>query len=70
LAQGLTEVKAVVKQIEGNPLRRAVVYLNVRRALVRRFPYNVFYYIAADRAEVIGVVHVKRHPRFWQQRVC
>jgi toxin ParE1/3/4 len=38
----LAEVKAVVKQIEGNPLRHAVVFLNVRRALVRRFPYKVF----------------------------
>jgi plasmid stabilization system protein ParE len=65
----LAEVKAVFKMIEDNPLRHAVMYRNVRRALVRKFPYKVFYYLEADRAEVIGVVHAKRHPRFWQQRV-
>jgi plasmid stabilization system protein ParE len=65
----LVEVEAVFKMIEDNPLRHAVMYRNVRRALVRKFPYKVFYHIEADTAEIIGVVHAKRHPRFWQQRV-
>lgn len=38
----LKEVKAVFKKIEDNPLRHPVMYRDVRRALVRRFPYKVF----------------------------
>jgi len=65
----LGEVKSVLKKIAENPLRHAVIYQNVRRALVRRFPYKVFYYVEAEQVEVIGVVHVRRHPRFWQRRI-
>ncbi len=65
----MAEVEAIFRKIEDNPLRYAVIYRDVRRALVRRFPYKVFYYITSDQAEVIGVVHARRHPRFWQQRI-
>ena len=52
----LGEVRSVLKNIAENPLRHAVIYRNVRRALVRRFPYKVFYYVEADQVEIIGVV--------------
>ena len=64
----LAEIKAVFTKIQEDPQRHAVMYRNVRRALARRFPYKVFYSVEVDKAEVIGVVHAKRHPRFWQAR--
>jgi len=65
----LEQVALVQQQVEQNPLRHAVIYRNVRRALVRKFPYKVFYFIEENRVHLIGVVHVKRHPGFWQKRV-
>jgi plasmid stabilization system protein ParE len=65
----LREVRSILAQIEENPLRNAVLYQNVRRALVRRFPYKVFYFFEAERVEIIGVIHAKRAPEFWQKRL-
>jgi plasmid stabilization system protein ParE len=65
----LTAVDTALEQIIENPLRFAVLYRNVRRTLVRRFPYKVFFYTKANQAVVIGIIHVKRHPRVWQSRV-
>jgi len=65
----LTEVRSILRIIGENPLRHPAIYRNARRALTRKFPYKIFYLFEADKVEVIGVVHAKRHPQFWQQRV-
>jgi hypothetical protein len=35
------EVRSTLKSILDSPLHHAVLYRNVRRALVRRFPYKI-----------------------------
>jgi len=45
-----------------------VVYRTVRRALVGRFPYAVFYVIVEDDVEVIAVLHVRHSPAAWRSR--
>ena len=63
-------VDAVLSSIERNPQLYPVVYKDVvRRALTRRFPYGVFFLEAERSVSVIGVVHAKRNPRVWQDRV-
>jgi toxin ParE1/3/4 len=64
----LAEVRLVFRQVEENPLRHAEIYRKARRALTRRFPYKVFYIFEGHKIEVIGVVHAKRDPQFWQKR--
>ena len=64
----LAEVRSVLQQLQENPLRHAEIYRNSRRALIRRFPYKVFYIFQGRRVEIIGVIHAKRHPQFWQRR--
>ena len=65
----LGEIDARLKLIQENAVRHAVVYKNVRQALVHRFPYKVLYIFEADQVEVLGVVHAKRQPQVWQKRV-
>ena len=45
-----------------------IVFRTIRRALVRRFPYAVFYVYDKKRITVIAVMHASRHPRRWQSR--
>lgn len=45
------------------------VWKDVRCALVRRFPYAVYYQVRPEGAVVIAVVHTKRDPAVWQRRV-
>jgi toxin ParE1/3/4 len=46
-----------------------VVLQQVRRVVVRRFPYGIFYQVAEDHIAVIAVYHSRRDPRGWQERV-
>ncbi len=65
----LAQVRSAFLQVEENPLRFAPIYGNVRRALVRRFPFKVFYILEAGTVEVIGLVHARRDPHVWRKRV-
>ncbi len=46
-----------------------IVYRNLRRAVVRRFPFAVFYEVTADEIQVIAVFHSRRDPESWKSRV-
>ena len=61
-------VHAVFDRISATPEMHAVVYRDVRKALVRQFPYSVFYRIRADRVVVLTVFHNKRNPNIWKSR--
>jgi plasmid stabilization system protein ParE len=40
----------------------------LRRALVTRFPYAVYFRVEGNTVVVVGVIHGKRHPRAWKAR--
>ena len=40
----------------------------VRRAVVSRFPYLVFYAVKAQRIDVLAVLHHARSPADWPSR--
>jgi plasmid stabilization system protein ParE len=54
--------------IEENPRLHAQVYRNLRRALVRRFPFGIFYVPRTDGVIVVAVLHTARDPRLWRAR--
>jgi toxin ParE1/3/4 len=64
----LTAVEATLALIQRSPDQFPRVHRNVRRALVRKFPYAVFYLSTPQRVSVIACVHARRHPRRWQSR--
>ena len=51
------------------PQGHAIIHRSVRRALLRRFPYCVFYVIGPDRVIVHGCFHARRDPSVWQFRM-
>jgi plasmid stabilization system protein ParE len=64
----LAEVARVLESIERNPQEYGIIQGQTRRALVRRFPYAVFYIIDPDLVAVTAVMHGRRDPRRWQER--
>ena len=58
----LTELRSAYDRIVNSPFGYQVVALGVRRALLRRFPYGVYYDIEGD------VMHGSRDPSRWQRR--
>jgi plasmid stabilization system protein ParE len=65
----LERVQAVFDRISANPLLHAVVLGDVRKAVVARFPYCIYYRPEPTRVEVIAVFHSSRDPSIWQGRV-
>ena len=64
----VAEIQKVFDRIAANPLLHQVVLADIRKGVVRRFPYCVFYRPHQDRVEVIAVFHSSRDPSIWQGR--
>lgn len=45
-----------------------IVYRNLRRLLLHRFPYSVYYSVGQDGVDIKGCIHHARHPRTWRSR--
>lgn len=64
-----TAVGDVVQRMTANPQQFPVIHKNVRRALLRRFPYALMFVIEADTTlTVIACFHGSRDPAQWQRR--
>lgn len=61
-------VAEVLEVIEATPLRYPVVFRDVRKARVGRFPYVVYYVPLTEVTVVIAIIHGRRDPRRWQER--
>ncbi|MBN2490381.1 MAG: type II toxin-antitoxin system RelE/ParE family toxin [Planctomycetes bacterium] len=64
----LAAIEATLRAIRENPHRFPVVFRDTRRALVRRFPYAVYYRVLDDLALVIACFHARRDPKRWRKR--
>ena len=60
--QFLAAIDDAFEQIAHRPLMFPIVYQDVRRALLRRFPFCVFFVLEEDRAVVLAVHHQRRDP--------
>ena len=64
----LLSIDAALSSIQRTPEMYPIVHKNVRRCLVRRFPYGVFYVVEEGRIVVLGILHARRDPKTWQDR--
>jgi len=62
------EVDTALARIAQTPLAYPRVQGETRRALVRRFPYAIYFHATADEIVVLAVIHGRRHPHRWQSR--
>ncbi len=68
--QFLTEFDAEIRRISAYPKSYALFENEVRRCLIKRFPYGVLYGIDADDTIVIiAVAHLHRKPNYWIARL-
>ncbi len=65
----LSRVDACIQAVRRRPEMHTTLHENYCRALVRRFPYAVFYEYADDRVTVYCVFHTSRDPEKWRQRL-
>lgn len=65
----LQEMKRAFESIRHFPETYELIHASYRRALVRRFPYAVFFEFVSDEVLVYAVTHTSRHSRVWRKRI-
>jgi toxin ParE1/3/4 len=64
----LDELRTTYNRIADGPLKYQELRGGIRRALLRRFPYAVYFAIEADIVVFGAVLHASRDPAEWQRR--
>jgi plasmid stabilization system protein ParE len=64
----LEAVATSLNDVAANPLRFPIVHRDVRRALLRRFPFAVYFALRGSEVQVIACMHGSRDPKRWQLR--
>jgi plasmid stabilization system protein ParE len=65
LVKSLTRLLGTIKEF---PEAFPELATGLRRALVPRFPYAVYYLVADDVVDIVACLHTRRMPGLWQGR--
>jgi toxin ParE1/3/4 len=60
-------VQEVLHRIAALPELHQCIYKDVRRGLVRGFPYQVLYRVKTNQIRVLAVFHTSRNPAVWKE---
>ena len=68
-AQFRSEISRVIDRLAGTPLIYQIVHRDIRRAIVHRFPYLVWYRVAAEMIIVLACTYAGRDPNLVKARL-
>ena len=63
------DVQRTFERIRSFPEAWPLFSVRSRRCMVNRFPYGVVYQVRHDCILVGAIMHMKRHPQRWQDRL-
>jgi plasmid stabilization system protein ParE len=64
----LDELDLVFQRVKDNPRQFPRVEGDVHRALLRHFPYGVYFLVESEDINVLAVLHLHREPDMWKSR--
>ena len=64
----LRAVERTLERIQQNPLQYQIIFGQVRRAMLGRFPYGLMYVVSEKEIIVAACSHCRRDPKRWQDR--
>lgn len=62
-------VEGGLARIARNPQRFRKIHDEIRRILIDRFPYGIYFIEDEERISVLAVLHVRRNPSIWKGRI-
>lgn len=65
----LNELRVAYDRIVEGPFKYPHLRSGVRRALLKRFPYIVYFSVEPTVIVVLAVLHASRDPAEWQRRI-
>lgn len=69
----VAEIEAAIQTLLASPTTWPVIEEpQIRRYLLRRFPYSLYYRWESerDRVSIYAVMHFSRRPRYWRDRLA
>jgi len=67
-AEFMAAVDAKLEQVQAGPNQFPRARGLIRRAIVHRFPYGIFFVAHSEFINVIAVMHHARDPKHWRRR--
>jgi hypothetical protein len=64
------EIKNTLSRIVSFPNAWPLFSQRTRRCMANRFPYGILYQIRTDHILVTALMHLKRDPEKWQERLA
>lgn len=64
----LSEIEHAVVSIAESPMTWPKIEGELRRRLVRRFPFGILYRIESEEIVIVAVAHLRRKPSYWKGR--
>lgn len=64
-----TEVYLAIERITSYPRAWPIIEDDVRRCLVKRFPYGILYAEGNEEIFILAVMHLHREPDYWKHRI-
>jgi toxin ParE1/3/4 len=64
----LSAVQKAVAEINQHPEASPIILQQVRRKVVRKFPYSILFTVKPDHIRILAIAHQKRRPFYWRGR--
>jgi toxin ParE1/3/4 len=68
-ARFIDDVDAAVRMIREYPESGVPVSRDVRKKVLREFPFNPFYVPTTEQVLIVAVAAHRRRPRYWRSRI-
>lgn len=65
----IIEIEKTINIIKRNPLAYPIIKQNIRNAVIMKFPYSILYIIENDKIYLLAIMHQKRKPLYWKNRI-
>jgi plasmid stabilization system protein ParE len=62
------DVRSAIDNIVASPKLYPEIDNNLRRCVLHRFPYTIFYAIDNDTIVILSVAHQRRKPYYWVEK--
>ena len=65
----LAAINRHVREIASAPQRFPKVGRDIRRCVVRKYPFIIFFKDHPDHVRILAIAHTSRHPDYWRARI-
>ena len=62
-------VDGVISKLQKRPSIYKKIHRDIRRAIIKRFPFGVFYVEDNNTVIILAVLHARRDPSNWKTRI-